>query len=143
MLLPPNVYIKDTGTAKGRGVFASRAFRDGEIVEISPVVLFHMHYKSLPKVIKTLVFDWEMLAGKPRTHALALGFGSFYNHSNPANMRYEADRAGDSLRFIAVRDIDVDEELTINYCAEGGVPVSNEENDNNWFEDHKIKLIID
>ncbi len=143
MLAPPNVYIKDTGTAKGRGVFAFRAFGQGEIVEISPVVLFQMNYNSLPKVVKTLVFDWEMLAGKERTHAMALGYGSFYNHSNPANLRYEADSENDLIRFIAVRDIDVDEELTINYCAEGGAAVSNEENDNNWFEDHKIKLIID
>ncbi|MDQ4121619.1 MAG: SET domain-containing protein-lysine N-methyltransferase [Acidobacteriota bacterium] len=143
MLTPPNVYVKDTGTAKGRGVFASRAFRKGEIVEISPVVLFQMQYNSLPKVVKTLVFDWEMLAGKDRNHALALGYGSFYNHNNPANMRYEADSENNLLRFIAVRDIDVDEELTINYSAEGGAPISNEENDNNWFEDHKVKPIID
>jgi SET domain-containing protein len=143
MLIPPNIYIKDTGTAKGRGVFAAKAFSNGEIIEICPVVLFQMHYNSLPKAIKTLVFDWEILAGKRRTHALALGYGSFYNHSNPANLRYEADSVNDLLRLIAVRDIDADEELTINYCAEGGAAVSDEENDNRWFEDKKIKLIID
>ena len=141
MLLPPNVYIKDTGTAKGRGVFASRAFKSGETIEICPVVLFHMEYNSLPKAIKTLVFDWEVLAGRRRTHALALGYGSFYNHNNPANLRYEADAENDLLRFIAVRDIDADEELTVNYCAEGGAAVSDED-DNWWFEDKKIKLII-
>jgi SET domain-containing protein len=142
MLIPPNIYIKDTGTTKGRGVFAARSFNDGEIIEISPVMLFNMHYNSVPKVIKTYIFDWEKLAGKPRTHALALGYGSFYNHSNPANLRYEADAANDLIRFIAVREIDVDEELTINYCAEGGAAICDEENDNGWFEDHKIKLII-
>jgi uncharacterized protein len=142
MLTPPNTYIKDTGTAKGRGVFAARAFSNGEIVEICPVVLFHLHYNSLPKAIKTLVFDWETLAGKPRTHALALGYGSFYNHDNPANLRYEADAVNSLLRFIAVRDIDVDEELTINYCAEAGAALSDED-DNWWFEDKKIKLIFD
>lgn len=143
MLIPPNVYIKDTGTPKGRGVFASRAFSRGETIEISPVVLFRTHYNSLPKTVKTLVFDWEVLAGKPRTHAMALGYGSFYNHNNPANLRYEADAVNDLIRFIAVRDVEADEELTINYCAEGGAAVSNEENDNKWFEDKKIELIID
>lgn len=143
MLTPPNVYVKDTGTQKGKGVFAARAFSGGETVEIAPVLLFNMHYNSIPKAIKNYIFDWEMLANKPRTHALALGYGSFYNHNNPANLRYEADAENELIRFIAVRDIDVDEELTINYSAEGGAPVSNEENDNGWFEDHKIKPIID
>lgn len=142
MLIPPNIYIKDTGTAKGRGVFASRAFGSGEVVEICPVVLFHMHYNSLPKAVKTLVFDWEVLAGKTRAHALALGYGSFYNHNNPANMRFEADGENQLLRFIAVRDISKDEELTINYCSERGAAES-EENDNWWFEDKKITPIID
>lgn len=142
MIEPPNVYIKDTGTAKGKGVFAAKAFTIGEIVEICPVILFQMNYNSLPKTIKTFVFDWEVLAGKSRTHALALGYGSFYNHSNPASLRYEADAENELLRYIAVRDIDVDEELTINYCAEGGAAASDED-DNWWFEDKKIKLIAD
>lgn len=142
MIIPPHVYLKDTGTSKGRGVFASKAIKAGELVELCPVILFHLHYKALPKTIKSYVFNWEVLAGKNRTHALALGYGSFYNHNNPANMRYEADAANDLIRFIAVRDIDVDEELTINYCAEGGAAVS-EENDNWWFEDKKITPIIE
>lgn len=142
MLKPPDIYVKDTETAKGRGVFASRVFRAGETVEICPVVLFRLSFESLPKTVKTLVFDWETLAGKRRTHAMALGYGSFYNHSNPANLSYEADAANELMRFVAVRDIAVDEELTINYCAEGGAAAS-DENDNWWFEDKKIKLIND
>jgi SET domain-containing protein len=140
MFKPPSVYIKDTGTEKGRGVFAAKAFANGEIVEICPVILFRMRYNSLPKTIKTLVFDWEVLADKPGTHALALGYGSFYNHDNPANLRYEADAENELLRYVTVRDIAVDEELTINYCSEGGVPISDAD-DNWWFDDKKIKLI--
>lgn len=142
MIEPPNIYIKDTGTVKGRGAFAAKDFASGEIVEVCPVVLFQMRYNSLPKTIKTLVFDWEVLAGKARTHALALGYGSFYNHDNPASLRYEAVAADDLIRFIAVRNIAAGEELTINYCAEGGAPVS-DEGDNWWFEDKKIKLVTD
>jgi hypothetical protein len=142
MLTPPSIYIKDTGTPKGKGVFASRSFSQGEVVEISPVVLFHKHYFTLPKEIKTLVFNWEALAGKKQTHAMALGYGSFYNHNNPANLSFEAVAENELLRFIATRNIDIDEELTINYCSVAGAAVS-DENDNWWFDNKKITLVID
>ena len=77
-------------------------------------------------------------AGRIAT-AIALGYGSLYDHNNPANMRYEADDRIKALRFIAVRDIVQDEELTVNYNAYGG---GAEWNDNRWFEDKGITPIV-
>lgn len=124
----PSIYLSDTGTAKGRGVFAAREFSAGEIVEVCPVVIIRSHTSTMPPEVRTLVFDWKVLPG---CNALALGFGSLYNHSNSANMRYQADPPGQSLHFIAVRDITPGEELTVNYDALGGGP---EWHDNNWFD---------
>jgi hypothetical protein len=139
LLKPPSVYVKDTGTPKGRGVFALRAFSTGEVVEVCPVVLFHMPFDALPEEIKKRVFHWERLAGAPPgTHALALGYGSMYNHDNPANMRYAADESGLLLRFTAVKNISVDEELTVNYNADGG---GADWHDDNWFDYMKIKPV--
>lgn len=135
---PPSVYVRDTGTPKGRGVFAARAFTAGEVVEECPVVLLRKSYATLHKELKTIVFHWERPEGSAETLALALGYGSLYNHANPSNLRYETDEAGLVLRLIAVRDIRPDEELTINYNAEGGGAVSDEDW---WFEEKKIELI--
>ena len=137
-LRPPSVYVKDTGTPKGRGVFAARAFTAGEVVEECPVVLLRKPYEALHKELKTFVFHWEVPEGAAATQALALGYGSLYNHANPANMRYETDGASLVLRLIAVRDIRPDEELTINYNAEGGGEASDEDW---WFEEKKIELV--
>ena len=137
-LNPPNVYVKDTGTPKGRGVFAARAFRAGEVVEECPVLLFRRPYETLHKELKTFVFHWPVPEGRAATQALALGYGSLYNHSNPSNMRYETDGEALVIRFIAVHDIDTGEELTINYNADGGGAVSEEEW---WFEEKGIKLV--
>ena len=134
---PPPSFINDTGTPKGRGVFAARAIVRGEIVETCPVVVFEMPFRKLPRPIKTMVFSWEALAGVPDSHALALGFGCMYNHDNPANLRYEADGESRLLRFIAVRDIPAGEELTINYSAHGG---GAEWHDDNWFKRMRVKL---
>lgn len=138
-LLPPSAYIQDTGTAKGRGVFAARAYACGEVIEVCPVVVLHAQFSSLPEEIKTRVFDWGVLAQVPGTQAFALGYGSMYNHENPANMRYDADRQHSLLRFISVRAINEGEELTVNYNAIGG---GAEWANNNWFERMNVKPIV-
>jgi hypothetical protein len=134
----PRLLVKDTGTGRGRGVFAGRAFTAGEIVETAPVLLLKLPFDRLPELLKTYVFDWDMLAGIPGTHAVALGFGSLYNHANPASMRYQADARACSIAYVAARDIGAGEELTINYNAQGGVA---EWPDDNWFERFDIALI--
>jgi SET domain-containing protein len=134
----PEAYVKDTGTVKGRGVFAARDIAQGELIEECPVVVVKATLEDLPADLQRIVYDWEFLAGPKSTLAVALGFGSMYNHADPANMRYEADRKQRTLRFFAVRDVKADEELTINYAAEGGSPTGN---DNDWFERMGIELI--
>lgn len=138
MLKPPCVYVMDTGTVKGRGVFAARAFAAGDVVEECPVVLFRKPYEVLHKELKTIVFHWPVPEGRAATQALALGYGSLYNHANPANLRYETDAEQLLLRLVAVRDVGPDEELTINYNADGGAHVSEEEW---WFEEKGIQLV--
>ncbi len=135
----PEVCVKDTGTPKGRGVFALRAFAAGEVVEACPVIPLRTPYEGLPHDLKQIVFYWEGPAGKSATQALVLGYGSLYNHNNPANMRYKIDRPELLLRFIAVRDIDPGEELTVNYNADGGAAVSD---DDWWFKEKKIEPVI-
>lgn len=153
-ITPPDVYVADTGTTKGRGVFASRAFRAGEIVEVAPVVVIPRPSITTTRVLRApgattlqetplekvevkfvqefrvLLFAWDRLASVPGTDALALGYGSLYNSASPANLRYQADPAETALYFIAERDIREHEEMTINYNAIGG---GAEWKDQNWF----------
>lgn len=99
-------------------MFTGRDINLGETVEVCPVVVFERDFNAPPELLGQRVFNWVVLASAPvGNHALALGYGSLYNHNNPANMRYEADAVSQLLRFIAVREIRVDEELTINYSA--------------------------
>lgn len=137
-LKPPSIYVKDTDTPKGRGVFAARAFSAGEVVEECPVLLLRKPYEALHKELKTMVFYWDQPAGSSSTQALALGYGTLYNHSNPSNLRYETDSDALLIRLVAVRDIHPDEELTINYSSEGGGPASDDEW---WFEEKGIEVV--
>ena len=97
---------------KGRGVFARRAIRDGEEIERVPVIVLPggtIDEGPEGSRLPDYVFTW----GK-KTLALALGYGSLYNHSYRPNARY--DDLGDRTKvFTAIRDIAPGEEITVNY----------------------------
>jgi SET domain-containing protein len=135
----PDVYIADTLTDKGRGVFAGRDYRAGEVVEVAAVIVLENGDVALlgKTLLRTYDFDWQVLAKtKTPATAIAAGYGGMYNHADPANMIYRADPVAVTLIFTAVRDISRDEQLTINYNARGGGPVWH---DDNWFESESIK----
>lgn len=131
-------YIKHTGTSKGRGVFAARKIYGGELVEACPVVVIGSPSSQTPLELRRIVFDWGFLTNGPVARCLALGWGSMYNHANPANMKYLAYPDSYELHFISVRDIERDEELTINYNHTGGEVSST---DDVWFRTQGIDLI--
>lgn len=135
-IAPAPAYIRETGTEKGRGVFASRDISAGEVVEVCPVLIFDAKWDGMPEELQLRVFNWGGLLEQGATSALALGWGSMYNHANPANLRYLPLPNEKVMRFEAVRDIAVDEELTVNYQAEIGEVTSTS---NRWFEQFGMK----
>ncbi len=135
---PPDVYITDTGTALGRGVFAARAFSINEIVETCPVVLSDDSFELLPTELQHRIFDWSRLTKSRIRHALALGYGSLYNHSDTPNLRYEADENTNTIQFIAIRDISASEQLFISYNQ--GLETTPQQN-TDWFKKNKVKKI--
>jgi len=112
MALVPSEYIEVKRVKrKGRGVFARKFIPKDTIFERAPLLVLkaaeamgeHCH------VLPCYTFDYGR-----GTIALALGFGSLYNHSFQPNARYE-DVGNQTKHYIAVRDIKPGEEVTINY----------------------------
>lgn len=124
--------VRHTGTTKGRGVFAPRDIDQGEVVELCPAIVIRVPFDDLPAELQQTVFCWGRLARTDESFAVALGYGGMYNHANPANLRYEAVPDCDGIRFTAARAIRSGEELTVNYEAEGGGHVCDDEG--HWFE---------
>lgn len=137
---PPSVVIKDTGTARGLGVFAARAFTAGELVESCPVILFEAKdFASLPQDFKRRTFDWSGLIAKRKGQlALPLGYGTLYNHANPANLTYSGLRSTRVMLFVAKGAIPPGTELTINYDERVGISYSSE---STWGKHNDIQLI--
>ncbi|WP_342515092.1 SET domain-containing protein [Sporosarcina sp. FSL K6-1522] len=110
-LLP--ICIKDTGKY-GRGVYATRDIKKGELIEASPVLVSCQdEWKYLEK---TILFDYCFTWGNNYEHtAIALGYGSLFNHSYMPNATFVNNLDNLSIDFYAFNDIKEGEEITINY----------------------------
>ncbi len=104
----------DQSPLGGRGVFAAEPIKAGEMIEICPVLV--MNNGDLALLDKTFLYDYYFLWGESGEDcAVALGFGSLYNHFCPSNADYDMDFDNKNIEFIAVKDIEMGDEITINY----------------------------
>lgn len=126
------VYIAESPLG-GRGVFTSEFIPVGTLIEIAPVIvlaeqdlkLIHDH---------TILHDYYFLwTDDGKSAAIALGFGSLYNHSYMPNAEYFTNIEDKSIDVYAIRDILAGEEITFNY---NGMPFDNTPV---WFDDPEYK----
>lgn len=109
-----NKFYKDIrlGISYGRGIFANRSFKKGEVIEIAPYILD-----------KGVAFnDYIFSSHMPKYKSLIVfGYGSMYNHSDTPNVNYvlmhhNSDKPEDSyFIYYAKRNINKDEECKISY----------------------------
>ena len=105
------IYVKRV-EGKGRGVFARRPIREGEVIERVPVVL--MPIDLLVGGLANPLLAKFVFYRNRTTVALALGYGSLYNHAYTPNARYD-EGPGATMLCTALRDIAANEEICINY----------------------------
>jgi SET domain-containing protein len=107
---PGSVYTS-LSNIHGRGVFAARRFEAGDVIEECPVLAVPGDQAPLLDETDLYGFTFEWEDGV----AVALGFGSLYNHSWNPNARYDHDYDRDLVVYSAVTAIDAGEEIRVNY----------------------------
>jgi hypothetical protein len=113
----------------GRGVFATRPIARGEVVETCPMLVVDDEQGDALSIgAEGYVFGW----GDGAT-ALALGYGSLYNHSFTPNAT-TLERS-DELVITALRDIAAGDEIFINYTGTGTDATDL------WFEDESTRHV--
>lgn len=130
-LIPSNkIYIKDSEIAKNeRGVFAFQKIKKNELIERCPIIKIEEEDPSNSKsgILITYFFYFDE---DKKGQAIALGFGSIYNHTRNPNAVYNINQKEEIIDFIALKNIEQNEEITVNY---------NWANQNDktpmWFED--------
>lgn len=105
------IEVKDTRKL-GRGLFATRNIRKGEVVERSPVIVLESSLVPVKSsLLNVYMFEWQR-----NTSSLALGLGSLFNHSaKRANITYNPVYQRKEIIFVATRDIKRGHQLFINY----------------------------
>ena len=96
----------------GFGVFTDEAFASGDPIEECPVLVIPSRQRELidRTVFSGYYYEWGEGEG-----ALALGFGSLYNHSYRPTARYDQADQRPVLIISAIRRITPGTEITINY----------------------------
>jgi len=99
---------------RGRGVFAKVSFEEGEVIESCPVI--PIPEDEVDAVGRTVLgnyfFKW---GGTHDEGAVALGFGSLYNHTDAPNAMYVRKHELGVIDFVALRPIAAGEEITVSY----------------------------
>jgi SET domain-containing protein len=107
------IYMKDTGKY-GRGIYAARDIKKGELLEQSPVFISSRTERKYLKM--TVIFDYCFNWGENYEQtAIALGYGSIFNHSYTPNATFVNNLDNLTLDFYSIADIKEGEEITINY----------------------------
>jgi SET domain-containing protein len=121
------IYVGLTA-GRGRGVFAARAYEPGEPIEVCPVIVCGAA-EAAALLDRTELFNYYFAWGEgDEGCAIALGFGSLYNHSYQPNADHVRNFAARTITVTACRPIGAGEEITINYM--GAVDCA----DPVWFE---------
>lgn len=100
----------------GNGIFARAPIKKDELIEKCPIVLVAEH--EVPDLRKTELMNYYFMWGDDKNFhkaAICLGFGSLYNHSYTPNATYKKNLTDNYIEFIAIEDIQKDQEITVNY----------------------------
>ena len=119
--VPKKIVIKKS-PGKGRGAFATRRIKKGEIVETAPVVLYEQirvekaKKWSSAEIVMQQYHNWSEWGGEdsPLT-CMVLGYGAMYNHSAEPNIVAQRNFEDLTLSFVALKKIKRGEELCHYY----------------------------
>ena len=104
----------DQAPGSGRGVFARRTFKEGDLIERAPVII--VPHKQWSKLVSTVLSDYAFDWGEDdEDAAIALGYVSIYNHSYTPNAKLEEVPEDMVMEIVALERIEPGEEITINY----------------------------
>ena len=114
----PGLYIVNN-KEKGRSVYSAYPIQKGDLIEVCHVI--ELKAFELPIIHKTTLHDYYFLWGADQNAcAIALGYGSLYNHSVNGNAEYILDFENKTIDFIALVNIEAGQEITVNYHGENG-----------------------
>lgn len=106
------VFVNQSKTIKGMGVFAAEPIKKNEVIEVCPLILVPM--KDFEYIKKTKLYYYYFEYSK-EFFAVALGYCSLYNHSYTPNAKYTFNYKKKTITVVALKNIPANEEIFFNY----------------------------
>ncbi len=112
---------------KGLGVFATKDFEVGEIIESCPVLqLTPTERKHAEKtILNHYIYPWR----STRSASVVFGYGSLINHSYEPNADWKQNFKTLSMVYRAIKPIRKGEEILVNYNGE-----PDDQTEIDWFD---------
>jgi SET domain-containing protein len=114
MITHQNGYVASAGK-KGRGVFAKKRIKTGELIEISPFI--ELPSREFHRFSDTIIDNYRFEV-KGNRCAIGLGHTSIYNHDEEPNAEFSIQAKRRTITIKAIKTIQRGEEITINYGYE-------------------------
>jgi SET domain-containing protein len=96
-------------------MFCTEDIQKGSVIEICPVIIIPGEQARLimrEHILYSYYFEWNK-----DSIALALGYGSLYNHAEKPNAFFEINPGEEQIVFKAERRIRAGEEILVDYHA--------------------------
>ena len=121
-ITPPNKIFISKSEIHGVGVFASEIIKEGEIIEICPIVDMGMSKDEISHILIDYRFNWPQ-GLEWEKQVVCSGYGMLYNHSSSPNANWKSEYEENVFVFYATKDINPNEEILVYY---GGVEYWND-----------------
>jgi len=117
IFLDTQLETKYISAKKGKGVFAKRFIKKGNIVEKGHVILLanNDYEKIQDTILYQYIFEWDDPDKPDYQNAIALSNCQFFNHSYKPNLEYIYDYENQIIEYKTIRNVSKGEELTVNY----------------------------
>lgn len=98
-------------TKYGRGMFTTELIKAGDIFDVAPVIV--VPQSEAKYIAKTILDRYAYEFG--RDLAIALGFGSLYNHSKNPNAEWYVKTDRKIIFYRAIKDIPAGRQIFVDY----------------------------
>lgn len=115
--VPTKIEIKES-PGKGLGVFAIEDIEEGEIIEECLLLKLPIEKGELSSLFLDYRFNYPQ-EGEWEEQVIAMGYGSYYNHSNSPNAFWRDHPNKRAFQFISTRRIFRGEEIYVYYGGDG------------------------
>ena len=120
----PGLYFAPSGKHR-YGMYCTEDIQRDSVIEICPIIV--IPGEQAKEIVRGYVLYEYYFEWKRDAIAIALGYGSLYNHSPKPNAVFEPDYKGQYIIFKALADIPAGQEILVDYHA--GNP-----DEKMWFE---------